>query len=91
MWVGVDCGTQSTKVVIVNPACGSIVAQGQRSHALQEGANGRREQDPQDWVAALEGAFADASSQRGIASALSKRAGAGLHLVCLGSVSAENI
>lgn len=42
MWVGVDCGTQSTKVVIVDPACGSIVAQGQRSHALQEGANGRR-------------------------------------------------
>ncbi|WP_368448607.1 xylulokinase [Cobetia amphilecti] len=60
MWVGVDCGTQSTKVVIVDPACGSIVAQGQRSHALQEGANGRREQDPQDWVAALEGAFDDA-------------------------------
>ncbi|MGY3726788.1 MULTISPECIES: xylulokinase [Cobetia] len=60
MWVGVDCGTQSTKVVILDPDSGRIVAQGQRSHALQEGANGRREQDPLDWVAALEGAFDEA-------------------------------
>ncbi|TVU68706.1 MULTISPECIES: xylulokinase [Cobetia] len=60
MLVGVDCGTQSTKVVILDPALGRIVAQGQRSHELHEGANGRREQDPADWIRALEGAFDDA-------------------------------
>ena len=66
MWVGVDCGTQSTKVVILDPDAGQIVAQGQCSHALGEGANGRREQDPHDWISALEGAFDDALEASGI-------------------------
>lgn len=37
-----------------------------RPHALREEANGRREQDPADWLAAFRGAFGDAVNSAGI-------------------------
>ena len=62
MYAGVDCGTQSTKVVIVDTAQGVI---GEASHArrLDEGEGGRREQHPAEWVEALCSAFEDAIIQ----------------------------
>lgn len=66
MYIGVDCGTQSTKVVVVDVDAGRILGEASRPHILREEANGRREQDPADWLAAFRGAFADAVDSAGI-------------------------
>ncbi|CDG51919.1 xylulokinase [Halomonas sp. ATBC28] len=57
MYIGVDCGTQSTKVVVVDVERGKILAEASRPHHLDEGENGRREQAPAEWLAALKAAF----------------------------------
>lgn len=66
MYVGVDCGTQSTKVVIVDPDRLHIIGEASCEHELISGANGRREQEPRWWVQALEHAFAGAVAAAGI-------------------------
>lgn len=66
MYLGVDCGTQSTKVVVVDVEDGRILGEANRPHRLDEGAGGRREQAPADWVAAFRGAFGDAVERSGI-------------------------
>lgn len=56
-FVGIDVGTQSTKVLLVDGEGGRIIARAARSHvSLQDPATGRFEQDPAVWVAALRGA-----------------------------------
>ena len=57
MYIGVDCGTQSTKVVVVDVERGAILGEASCPHRLDEGENGRREQAPAEWLAALKGAF----------------------------------
>ena len=54
---GVDSSTQATKVVIVDPDDGRIVAQGQAAHVVT-GTNGARETDPRSWWSALRDALA---------------------------------
>ncbi|SJN09021.1 Xylulose kinase [Halomonas citrativorans] len=49
MYIGVDCGTQSTKVVVVDVDAGRILGEASRPHALSEGTHARREQDPTGW------------------------------------------
>ncbi len=66
MYVGVDCGTQSTKVVVIDIDNGRILGESSRPHHLIEGANGRREQDPEEWMDAFFGAFTDAVGHAGI-------------------------
>nr|WP_298250455.1 xylulokinase [uncultured Halomonas sp.] len=66
MYLGVDCGTQSTKVVVVDVDRGHVLGEASRPHALTEGANGRREQAPADWIAAFRGAFGDVVARSGI-------------------------
>ncbi len=66
MYIGVDCGTQSSKVVVVDIEGARILGEASRPHALQEGDNGRREQAPADWRAAFLGAFAEAVAAAGI-------------------------
>ncbi len=66
MYVGVDCGTQSTKVVVVDVDNARILGEASRSHQLLEGENGRREQDPEEWMTAFSAAFAEALGQAGI-------------------------
>jgi xylulokinase len=66
MYLGVDCGTQSTKVVVLDPEHERILAEASRPHRLIEGAGGRREQDPADWIEAFRGAFAEAVATSGI-------------------------
>lgn len=68
MFAGVDCGTQSTKVVIVDEAL-RIIGEASSEHQLISGAHGRREQDPQWWIDAFEKAFAGAVEQAGISAA----------------------
>jgi xylulokinase len=50
--VGVDCSTQSTKVVVVDVESGREVARGQAPHTV-EGSDGARETHPQVWWEAL--------------------------------------
>ncbi|MCK2184479.1 xylulokinase [Halomonas getboli] len=66
MYIGVDCGTQSTKVVVVDIDGGRILGEASRPHRLDAGEGGRREQDPADWIEAFRGAFHDAVAGAGI-------------------------
>lgn len=50
MYIGVDRGTQSTKVVVVDVDAGRILGEASRPHALSKGAHARREQvRPTGW------------------------------------------
>jgi len=53
MYLGIDCGTQGTKVVLLDPETGSLVARGHASHPIISEANGRREQKAEWWITAL--------------------------------------
>ncbi len=66
MYIGVDCGTQSTKVVLVDGADGRIIGEASRPHALDQGDNGRREQRVESWTEAFRGALGDALTQAGV-------------------------
>ncbi len=52
MFLGIDCGTQGTKALVVNEGF-EVVGRGYASHRLLEGPTGAREQDPAWWVAAM--------------------------------------
>jgi xylulokinase len=54
---GVDSSTQATKVVVVDPDSGRLVAQGQARHTVT-GSAGTRESDPREWWSALRTALA---------------------------------
>ena len=54
---GVDCSTQSTKVVLVDPESGRIAGQAQSPHTVT-GEGGARETDPENWWGALTEALA---------------------------------
>src|SRR5881628_2061570 len=60
VFLGVDCGTQSTKVVLRDPATGAVVAVGRAPDQLVERDDGTREQDPAWWIDALHAAVRDA-------------------------------
>jgi xylulokinase len=59
MFLGIDCGTQGTKALVIDEL-GQTVAQGYASHRLIERPNGAREQDPRWWVDAMQSAVAAA-------------------------------
>lgn len=52
MYLGIDCGTQGTKALLIDDE-GIALGRGYASHALIERENGAREQEPQWWVDAL--------------------------------------
>jgi xylulokinase len=54
---GVDSSTQATKVVVVDPGTGTVVATGRAGHEVH-GTGGARETDPEIWWTALAEAFA---------------------------------
>lgn len=66
MYIGVDCGTQSTKVVVLDAHKGVIIGEGQQAHELISRESGRREQSPDWWVQAFEAAFHQAIDDAGI-------------------------
>jgi xylulokinase len=55
---GVDCSTQGTKVLVVDPDDGMVVASGRAPHAVT-GSDGARETDPEVWWEALHTALAE--------------------------------
>ena len=60
VFLGVDCGTQGTKVVLSDPSTGAVVAVGRAPHQLIARADGTSEQDPAWWIDALRAAVRDA-------------------------------
>ena len=52
MYLGIDCGTQGTKALLVTDA-GQAAGRGYARHELIEKTNGAREQEPRWWVQAL--------------------------------------
>jgi len=66
LYAGIDCGTQGTRVVIVNSEQGAIVGEGSAPHRLQSDADGTREQHASEWIDALVTAFHQAASDAGI-------------------------
>lgn len=53
LFLGIDCGTQGTKAIILDAVSGQVLGQGAAPHTMISGANGRREQDVQQWLDAF--------------------------------------
>lgn len=68
MYLGIDCGTQGTKALLIDEA-GTAHGRGYAKHALVERASGAREQDPAWWVEALTQAVQAALAAAGPAAA----------------------
>ncbi|MCG7371353.1 xylulokinase [Pseudomonas luteola] len=66
MFLGIDCGTQGTKAVILDSATGQILGEGSAAHDMVSGPNGRREQLPEQWVQAFETATQQALAHAGL-------------------------
>src|ERR1700684_1595418 len=59
--LGVDSGTQSTKVLVVNTRDGSVVGEASRAYGLIPGLPpGAKEQQPRTWRTAAAAAIKDA-------------------------------
>ena len=52
VFLGIDCGTQSTKALLLDVATGEAIAVGRADHPLTSRPDGTREQDPAWWLAA---------------------------------------
>ena len=66
MYLGIDCGTQGTKALLLDADSGRVLGQGSASHELISGPNGRREQDTEQWTSAFEKATAAALAEAGV-------------------------
>ena len=53
LFLGIDSGTQGSKVLIIDRDQRTIVAEAYAAHELIEDPHGKREQDPQWWIAAI--------------------------------------
>ncbi|VVO54872.1 xylulokinase [Pseudomonas fluorescens] len=53
LFLGIDCGTQGTKAIILDAASGQVLGQGAAAHTMISGANGRREQETHQWLEAF--------------------------------------
>lgn len=60
MYIGIDCGTQGTKVIVLDSHQKKVIGVGYAPHQLIENTDGRREQQPQWWIDALTIAFQQA-------------------------------
>ncbi len=59
MYLGIDCGTQGTKTLLIDEH-GAALGRGFQKHALIERATGAREQEPRWWIEALRSAVRQA-------------------------------
>jgi len=60
LFLGIDCGTQGTKAIILDAVSGEVLGLGAAAHTLISGANGRREQNTDQWLEAFASATRDA-------------------------------
>ncbi|WP_025338562.1 xylulokinase [Pseudomonas sp. FGI182] len=66
LFLGIDCGTQGTKALVLDAGSGQVLGLGSAAHAPPQGRDGRREQDAADWLAALRSAVAGALRAAGV-------------------------
>ncbi len=66
LYLGIDCGTQGTKAIVLDATTGKVLGLGAAGHTLISGANGRREQDTQEWLDAFTEATHRALQQAGV-------------------------
>jgi len=66
MFLGIDCGTQGTKVLVLNAETGKVLGEGSAPHTLISDHDGRREQDVQQWLDALQVATRIALQSSGV-------------------------
>lgn len=66
LYAGIDCGTQSTKVIIADNRTARILGEGSSPHPMISESDGSREQEAVWWTDALETAFAQAIKNAGI-------------------------
>jgi xylulokinase len=65
VFLGIDCGTQSTKALLLEPVTGEELAVGRGEHDLIARPDGTREQDPGWWTAATATAVREALAAAG--------------------------
>jgi xylulokinase len=70
MFLGIDCGTQGTKALLLDADSGRVLGHGSASYPLHSGANGCREQAPADWLKAFAQATAQAIASAGVSGQL---------------------
>lgn len=75
MYIGIDCGTQSTKVIVVDSQQKKVLGVGNSPHEIITNSEGRREQKIQWWIEALVQAFQQAIKNAKIAPQLIKGIG----------------
>ena len=66
LFLGIDCGTQGTKAIVLDASSGKVRGLGAAAHTLISGANGRREQHTQEWLDAFTEATHRALQQAGV-------------------------
>lgn len=66
LFLGIDCGTQGTKALILDTTSGQVLGQGATAHAMISGPNGRREQDTGQWLDAFTQATHQALAAAGV-------------------------
>jgi len=66
IFLGIDCGTQSTKTIALDWETGAILASAQKPYDLLPGLPpGAMEQDPRDWIAAADETIQNVLTQLG--------------------------
>ncbi|MEM7386029.1 MAG: xylulokinase, partial [Verrucomicrobiota bacterium] len=66
IFLGIDSGTQSTKTIALDEETGAILAQAQQAYDLIDGLPpGHLEQEPSDWIAAVEATIGSCLKQLG--------------------------
>ncbi|MGE8416181.1 MAG: xylulokinase [Pseudomonas sp.] len=66
LFLGIDCGTQGTKALILDSQSGTVLGRGAALHSLISDASGRREQDPAQWLQACTTAIRQALQAAGV-------------------------
>lgn len=66
VYLGIDCGTQGSKVLVLDAASGQVLGAGGAPHRLISGPNGHREQLPSEWLNAIEQAIRMALAEAGV-------------------------
>ena len=66
LYLGIDCGTQGTKALVLDSQSGQVLGLGAAAHTLIQGENGRREQDTEQWLEALQIATRQALDNAGV-------------------------
>ncbi|MBV9581953.1 MAG: xylulokinase [Chloroflexi bacterium] len=85
-FLGIDCGTQSTRALLVDADTEAVLGSGRAAHALIQADDGTREQQPGWWVSALVDATRAALAVAGDVEVAGIGVSGQQHgLVCLGS------